>query len=86
MKKKKRIVIVDDNRDFCENVRDFLSTKEDYAVVATAYDGKKGYEMVLETKPDLLLTDIVMPVMDGLTLMSRIENNSMLVPKPKIIA
>ena len=85
MKKKKRIVIVDDNRDFCENVRDFLSAKEDYEVVATAYDGKTGYELVLETKPDLILTDIVMPVMDGLTLMSRIANNNMLVPKPAII-
>ena len=85
MKKKKTIVIVDDNRDFCENVRDFLSANEDYEVAATAYDGKTGYELVLEVKPDLLLTDIVMPVMDGLTLLTRIANNSVLSKKPKII-
>ncbi len=85
MKNKKKIVIVDDNRDFCENVRDFLSLQPNLEVVATAYDGKSGYEMVLETKPDLLLTDIVMPVMDGLTLITRIANNSAMAKKPKII-
>ena len=78
MKKKTRIVIVDDNREFCENLREFLSANDKYEVVGTAYDGKMGYDMVLETKPDLLLTDIVMPVMDGLTLMSRIAGNTIL--------
>ena len=85
MKKKKTVVIVDDNREFCASIRDFLSTKENYEVIGVAYDGKAGYEMVLENKPDILLTDIVMPVMDGLTLMSRIANNTAFVGKPKII-
>ena len=85
MKKKKTVVIVDDNREFCAGVRDFLSTKENYEVIGIAYDGKAGYEMVLENKPDILLTDIVMPVMDGLTLMSRIANNTAFSKKPKII-
>ena len=86
MKKKKTVVIVDDNREFCAGIRDFLYTNERYEVIGVAYDGKVGYEMVLESKPDLLLTDIVMPVMDGLTLMSRIANNTVLSKKPKIIA
>ena len=86
MKNKKTIIIVDDNREFCENLREFLSASDKYEVVGTAYDGKMGYDMVLETKPDLLLTDIVMPVMDGLTLMSRIAANTILAKKPKIIA
>ena len=86
MKNKKRIVIVDDNRDFCRNLRDFLCATDSYEVVATAHDGKTGYELVLETKPDLLLTDIVMPIMDGLTLMGRIANNSAMSKKPRIIA
>jgi len=85
LKKKTRIVIVDDNRDFCESVKDYLSANENYEVVATAYEGKTGYELVLETQPDLLLTDIVMPVMDGLTLISRIAKNNTLKKKPKTI-
>ncbi len=85
MKNKKTVVIVDDNREFCTSVRDFLSAKENYEVIGVAYDGKAGYEMVLEKRPDILLTDIVMPVMDGLTLLSRIANNTVLSKKPKII-
>ena len=85
MKRKKTVVIVDDNREFCASIRDFLSAKDGYEVLGVAYDGKMGYEMVLETKPDILLTDIVMPVMDGLTLMSRIANNTALSKKPAII-
>ena len=53
MKKKKTVVIVDDNRDFCTNLRDYLSAKEDYEIKGIAYDGKTGYEMILEIKPDI---------------------------------
>lgn len=86
MKNKKKILIVDDNKEFCENAKQCLESYELFEVVGTAYDGKVGYELVLETKPDLLVTDIVMPVMDGLTLMSRINNNTALSKKPKVIA
>ena len=82
MKNKKKILIVDDNKEFCENVKESLELNECFDVVGTAYDGKTGYEMVLETKPDLVVADIVMPVMDGLTLMSRINNNTALSKKP----
>ncbi len=86
MKKKKTVVIVDDNREFCASIRDYLYTNDRYEVIGIACDGKVGYEMVMEHRPDVLLTDIVMPVMDGLTLMSRIANNTVLSKKPKIIA
>ncbi len=85
MKNKKKIVIVDDNREFCETVRDYLVSLDKYEVTAIAQDGKTGYDLVLETKPDLLLTDIVMPVMDGLTLLDRISKNNTLSKKPKTI-
>ena len=85
MKNKKRIVIVDDNREFCESLRNFLSAKDGYEVCAVAYDGKSAYDLVVETKPDLLLTDIVMPVMDGLTLMDRISKCQTLSKKPKFV-
>lgn len=85
MKNRKRILIVDDNKDFCEKVKDYLDMNECFEVVGTAYDGKVGYEMALETKPDILLTDIVMPVMDGLTLLNRINKSTIISNKPKTI-
>ena len=36
--------------------------------------GKEAYEMVLETRPDVLLTDIIMPFIDGLALINKINN------------
>ena len=81
--KSKKILIVDDNKEFCETVKSALS--ESFEIVGTAYDGKTGYEMILETKPDLVVTDIVMPVMDGLTLISRINSSTVLTKKPKVI-
>jgi len=53
--------------------------------VSVAYDGREAYELVLETRPDVLLTDIIMPYMDGLALMNKINNNTMLTKKPKYI-
>ena len=86
MKIKKRILLVDDNREFCDNMRNNLALSENLEVVAVAYDGKTAYDIILETKPDLVVTDIVMPVMDGITLMQRINSSTVLTKKPKIIA
>lgn len=85
MKSKKRVLIVDDNKEFCENLKDSLVFSENFEIIGTAYDGKSGYDMTLETKPDLVITDIVMPVMDGLTLIQRINASTILTKKPKVI-
>lgn len=85
MKNRIRTLIADDNKDFCRQLRQALEQKTNIEVVGLAADGKEAYEMVLETRPDLLLTDIIMPYMDGLALLSKINNNSMLSKKPKTI-
>ncbi len=45
---------------------------EGFKTVA-AYDGKEGLEMAKKEKPDLILLDIIMPVMDGLTMLSELR-------------
>ena len=85
MKRTTKIVIADDNRDFCNNLREYLSETELFEVVGTAYDGKKAYELVLDKKPDILLIGIVMPFLDGLAVMSKIAGNSSISSKPKTI-
>jgi YesN/AraC family two-component response regulator len=42
--------------------------------IGQALSGRKGIEMVEETKPDILLADIIMPGMDGLTMIQLIKN------------
>ena len=63
MSKKLRVLVVDDNEEFCQNITDILELK-DYEVVS-AYDGFKGLEAVKEDGFDLVLMDVKMPVMDG---------------------
>ncbi|MBQ7900701.1 MAG: sporulation transcription factor Spo0A [Clostridia bacterium] len=85
MKIRTKIVIADDNNDFCNNLKSYLSEVELFEVVGTACDGKKAYELVLDTKPDILLINIVLPFLDGLAVMSKIASNTAIVQKPKSI-
>ena len=85
MKNKIRILIAEDNKEFCTEMKNSLERNPGLEVVALAYDGKEAYELLLETRPDILLTDIIMPHMDGLALLGKINNNNALSKKPKYI-
>lgn len=63
MSEKKNILLVDDDPDFVEAVKVILE-KGGYNVT-TAYDGKEGLEAVAEKLPDLIVLDVMMPVMNG---------------------
>ena len=58
-----RILLIEDNKEVRENTAEILELGG-YAVV-TAADGKKGVEEVHKQKPDLIICDIMMPVLDG---------------------
>ena len=63
MPEKLRLLVVDDNEEFCRNVTDILELKG-YEVVS-ACDGFKGLEVAKEDGFDLVLMDVKMPVMNG---------------------
>lgn len=63
MQEKSRILVVDDNEQFCQNVSDILEMKG-YKVM-TACDGFKALEMIKRNGLDLVLMDIKMPGLDG---------------------
>ena len=69
--KRPRILVVDDNEEFCRNVADILELK-DYEVV-TAYDGFKALELVKQNGFDLVLMDVKMPVMDGVETFKKVK-------------
>jgi YesN/AraC family two-component response regulator len=62
-----RILLVDDQTLLCEVLQSWLEAEEDFQVVGRAYNGQIAIEQVEALKPDLVLIDIEMPVMDGLT-------------------
>jgi CheY-like chemotaxis protein len=59
----KRLLIVDDELAIVEALQDILSV-EGYDVV-TAFNGAEGLQRMTVAKPDLVLLDLMMPVMDG---------------------
>lgn len=62
-----RVVLVDDQALFRAGVRMLVSSQPDMDVVGEAGDGQEALEVVARTHPDVVLMDIRMPVMDGLT-------------------
>ncbi len=66
------LLIVDDDRE----LRDFIKTNfsSDYLVIE-AENGKEGFTMALKNNPDLVISDIMMPVMDGIELCRKLKTN-----------
>ena len=63
MADKRKVLLVDDDPDFVEAVK-VIVENGGYAV-RVAYDGAEGLEAVAEEKPDLIVLDVMMPVMNG---------------------
>lgn len=66
------ILYIDDNKELLENIGDYLS--ETYNVI-TASNGKIGFEKATLFQPDVIISDIVMPVMDGFELCNLIKTD-----------
>jgi len=64
---KHRIVIVDDNQGFIDAMKILFRNRTDIDVVGEATDGFKFLEIIEQAKPDVVLMDINLPTMDGLT-------------------
>jgi YesN/AraC family two-component response regulator len=71
-KKKLRVLIADDVQETRRNTRLMLATIDDVEVVAIAANGLQAIQLTDEQHPDILLLDINMPEMDGLTAYRRI--------------
>ncbi len=77
-----RLLIVEDNDD----LRAFLvSILSDRYTVLQAENGKKGLETTVQEMPDFIITDVMMPVMDGLTMVHQIKQNKDICHIPIIV-
>lgn len=67
------VLVIDDNTDIRQYERTLL---QDEYVVLEAADGKEGLAVALKEVPDLVICDVMMPVMDGLELAERLKTNT----------
>ena len=68
-----RIVIVDDHAMVRRGMRDFLDLHDDLEVVGEAGDGQTALDLVAEVRPDVVIMDLLMPVLDGIEATRRIK-------------
>lgn len=70
-----RLLIVDDEYYVRVGIKSAIDWSEiGVEVVGEAADGEEALEMALSSRPDIILTDVRMPFMDGLTLMERLRS------------
>ena len=69
-----RVVVIDDSEDLVFLVKGALERSGQFRVVAEAADGEQGVAAVAALQPDLVLLDILMPVMDGMAALPLIRD------------
>lgn len=79
------IAIADDNDRMVEILNEILRQDEELEIVGIARDGEDACRIIKEKEPDIMLLDIVMPKLDGLTVMERIGYDSTLKKKPEFV-
>ncbi len=77
-----RIAIADDHTIFRDGLRRLLTLEGDFEIVAEAQDGTEVMDILRDKEPDILLLDLKMPGLDGLSLLQRIQTQKV---KTKII-
>jgi DNA-binding NarL/FixJ family response regulator len=77
-----RVAIVDDQPLFTDGLGRIVGAQEGMEVVGVAHDGESGVKMCSELRPDVILMDINMPIMDGVTATGKIRD---LLPDAKIL-
>lgn len=79
------VAIVDDNENMVRLLSEIVRTDDELEVVGTAKDGEEAYEMICKKQPDIVLLDIVMPKLDGLGVMDKVNRDKTIMKPPNYI-
>lgn len=70
-----KILLVDDERGISEGLQFILqSAGEEWEIAGIAEDGQEGFEMAMEKHPDIIISDVRMPIMDGLAMIEKLQD------------
>lgn len=82
---KLNVVIAEDNEEMMQFIDEGLSREREFQIVGKAADGRTLYRMVKEQKPDVVVLDLILPQMDGLSVMDRIQKDTEIGKYPDFI-
>ncbi len=69
-----KVLIADDNREFAELLKEYIGDQADMTVVGLAHNGQDALNLVEMVQPDVLVLDIIMPVLDGIGVLERVRH------------
>lgn len=72
-----KVCIADDNRELVGLLEEYISSQEDMQVVGLAYNGQECFTLVNEEEPDVLILDIIMPHLDGLAVLEKLNKQGL---------
>lgn len=77
MKDKIKVLIADDNVEFAMTLHGYLDAEEEMEIIGMAKDGNEAYTMILEREPDIVLLDVIMPHLDGLGVLEKLNTTQL---------
>ena len=76
MKDKITVLIADDNQEFGRTLATYLGNQEDMEIVGIAKDGLEAIDLIKEKSPDVAILDVIMPHLDGLGVLEKVNSSS----------
>ena len=73
MREKITVLIADDNQEFSMTLATYLKNQEDMVVVGRAKDGNEALDMIPNLMPDVVLLDVIMPHLDGIGVLEKLN-------------
>lgn len=79
------VAIADDNERILELLGDVIGSDKELSLVGKANNGEDAYELIKDKQPDVVLLDLIMPKMDGLSVMEQINHDKEIKKQPNFI-
>jgi two-component system response regulator (stage 0 sporulation protein A) len=79
-----KVGIADDNIEFCQLLQDYFSTQNEIEITEIVHNGLDALKIISECKVDVILLDMIMPMMDGLAVLQWLKDHNQKI-RPKII-
>lgn len=79
------VAIVDDNERMVSVLSEVVSSDSELNVIGTAKNGEEAYQLISDKEPDVVLLDIVMPKIDGISVMEKVNQDRTLKKSPAFI-
>ena len=79
-----RLVVIDSNASFCRAIQEEARHAGDIDVVAVAHDGERGFQLISQHKPQAVVLELFVPVVDGFGVLERLNADPTLI-RPRVL-